>query len=47
VVVSSSTVTDERQSRKLGAIGVRSDGTKVLACSRSIAEGSRRREKPM
>jgi hypothetical protein len=44
--MSSSTVTDERHSRKLGAIGAKSDGTKVLACSRSIGDGSRRSENP-
>ena len=36
MVVSSSTVTEERHSRKLGAIGARSDGTKTSACNRSI-----------
>src|SRR6476619_2843919 len=47
VAVSSSTATEERQRRKLGGMGVNSDGTKVLACSRSIGEGARRKEKPM
>ena len=40
VVISSSTVTDERQSRKLGAIGARPDGTNRSDCSRSIEDGA-------
>jgi hypothetical protein len=43
-VFSSSTVTDERHSRKLGGIGVRPEGTNRSACSRSIDAGSRPNE---
>ncbi len=42
-----STVTDERHSRKLGAIGARSVGTNTSACIRSIGAGSRPSEKPI
>ena len=44
VVVSSSTVTDERQRRNVGAIGVRSEGTNRSDCSRSIDAGARPNE---
>jgi hypothetical protein len=43
-VVSSSTVTEERHSRKLGVIGARSVGTNRSACSRSIEAGARANE---
>jgi hypothetical protein len=46
-VVNSSTVTEERQRRKLGAIGTRSLGTKISACSRSIGDGARRSDTPI
>jgi hypothetical protein len=41
VEVSSSTVTAERQSRKLGVIGVSADGTNRSACRRSIETDAR------
>ena len=47
VAVSSSTVTDARRSRKLGAIGVSEVGTKTPACTRSIALGRRAKEQPI
>ena len=46
VAVNSSTVTDARRSRKLGAIGASEDGTKRSACMRSIALGFQPKEKP-
>jgi hypothetical protein len=46
VVVSSSTVTDDLHSRKLG-VGARCDGTNTSACIRSIEVGARPSEKPM